>query len=184
VPASDRRCTGPRDVADLVRSFIGDPTREHVVALYLDRQNAFVAVHLVAMGTVDEALLSAPEVFKAGLLCNASSVILAHTHPSGEPTPSSLDEHVTHRIALVGELLGMPLVDHVVLGQPGYYSFAEMGRLPRPAMGVDPPGAERPSRKKALRSRQKGAASSEGTDTTRSSRTGKESETKAAGAPA
>jgi DNA repair protein RadC len=159
VLTDERRCSGPRDVADLVRAFVGDPNREHVVAVYLDRQNAFIAVHLVAMGTVDAALVSPAEVFKAALLCNAVSVVLAHTHPSGESAPSEADEYLTQRMALAGDLIGIPLVDHVVIGQPGYASLAEMGHLGE-WPGVDSSdGTSRPENK-VRRARRKRAKTS------------------------
>jgi DNA repair protein RadC len=129
VRAEVRRCDGARDVADVFRAFVGDPDREHVVAMFLNTQNDFVGIHLVAVGTVNGCPVEPAEVYKAALLCNAVSVVLAHNHPSGEPTPSSLDEYVTRRLVRVGALLGIPLVDHVVVGNPGYVSLFETGRM-------------------------------------------------------
>jgi DNA repair protein RadC len=127
VRAEQRRCSCSRDAADLVREFMGDPDREHVVAVYLDPQNNFLGVHLVAIGAVQFAVFNPAEVYKAALLCNASTVILAHNHTSGEPTPSQPDRWMTERVALAGDLLGIPLVDHIVIGHPGYVSLRELG---------------------------------------------------------
>ena len=127
VLAEQRECSCPRDAVDLVREFLGDPDREHVVAVYLNGQNKFVGVHLVAVGAVDFVVFNPAEVYKAALLCNASTVLLAHNHPSGEPAPSQPDRWMTERVALAGNLLGIPLVDHIVIGQPGYVSLRELG---------------------------------------------------------
>jgi DNA repair protein RadC len=153
VLAEQRECSCARDAADLVREFLGDPDREHVVAVYLDVQNKFVGVHLVAVGAIDFVVFNPAEVYKAALLCNASTVVLAHNHPSGEPAPSQPDRWITERVARAGSLLGIPLVDHIVIGQPGYVSLRELGWIdsdgtthwPRPrkrSKAKDKPGSK------------------------------------------
>lgn len=164
VSALDRHCSGPRDVADLFRAFVGDPDREHVVAMYLDTQNRFLGVHLVAVGTIDAALVNPGEVYKAGLLCNAHAVVLAHNHVSGEPAPSPPDECLTQRIALAGDILGIHLVDHVVVGQPGLVSLAQLGCLPELVSGLYGAKGATPRRKRAPRSSRKGAVAMLGED--------------------
>jgi DNA repair protein RadC len=69
-------------------------------------------------------------VFKAALLANAAAIIVAHNHPSGDPTPSPDDAALTARLAAAGEMLGVPLLDHIVIGDARYFSFKEAGRLP------------------------------------------------------
>jgi len=154
VRAEQRKCSSARDAADLVREFMGDPDREHVVAVYLDLQNRVIGVHLVAVGAVHFAVFNPAEVYKAALLCNASTVILAHNHTSGEPAPSEPDRWMTERVAQAGELLGIPLVDHIVLGQPGYVSLREIGWIGPDGTG---PG---PRRRKPSKAKKKKASKS------------------------
>ena len=68
-------------------------------------------------------------MFKAALLANAAAIIVSHNHPSGDPTPSADDVDLTRRLAAAGELLGISLLDHIVIGDGRYYSFKESGRF-------------------------------------------------------
>jgi DNA repair protein RadC len=68
-------------------------------------------------------------VFKAALLANAAGIIAAHVHPSGDPTPSADDLEVTGRLAAAGDILGVPVLDHIIIGDGRYFSFKESGRL-------------------------------------------------------
>ena len=88
---------------------------------------------------------------------DAVAVVLAHTHVSGEPSASPPDEYLPRRVALAGDILGILLVDHVVVGQPGLVSLAEMGRLPELVLGLDSTKGVSPRRKRTRRSGSKGA---------------------------
>lgn len=133
------RCEGERyrrkpirsaqDVWDHLREDAGTWDRERFLALALDGRHRPVGIEEVSVGTATASLVHPREVFKAILLANASAVILVHNHPSGDPTPSQEDRHITDRLRRVAEMLGIRLLDHIVLAPSGYYSFAEHKHL-------------------------------------------------------
>ena len=115
------------DVVGLLRAFLGDDPRERFVAVYLDTRNRPIAVHDAHVGTCDSSPVHPREIFGPALSLAATSIVVAHNHPSGDPTPSTNDRAVTDRLRQAGELLGVPLLDHVVIGDARYYSFADEG---------------------------------------------------------
>lgn len=115
------------DVAGLLRAFLADDPRERFVAVYLDTRNRPIAVHDAHVGTCDSSPVHPREVFGPAVALAATSIVVAHNHPSGDPTPSAEDRAVTERLRQAGELLGIPLLDHLVLGDQRYFSFAEEG---------------------------------------------------------
>jgi DNA repair protein RadC len=120
-----------RHAARLLWDYLDGVDREYFVALALDQKNKVIGVHTVSIGTLTASLVHPREFFKVSLLCNAAAVVAGHNHPSGNPDPSSDDRQTTRRLASVGKLLGIPLLDHVVIGaRPDYYSFSEQGLLP------------------------------------------------------
>jgi DNA repair protein RadC len=87
----------------------------------------------ISRGTLTASLVHPREIFKAAILVNAASLLLVHNHPSGDPEPSAEDRAVTNRVYAAGELLGVTLVDHVILGHEGkYFSFSEQSPWPPP----------------------------------------------------
>jgi DNA repair protein RadC len=129
VPFTTKICSTPRQAADLFRAFVGDSDREHLIAIFLDTQNRFLGLHTVSIGTLDHSVVHPREVFKAAILSNASSLVLAHNHPSGESAPSEEDVRITRELQKAGELLDIPLMDHIVVGEASYASFMELGLL-------------------------------------------------------
>lgn len=115
------------DVVGLLRAFLADDPRERFVAVYLDTRNRPIAVHDAHVGTCDSSPVHPREIFGPALSLAATSIVVAHNHPSGDPTPSTNDRAVTDRLRQAGELLGIPLLDHVVIGDARYYSFADEG---------------------------------------------------------
>lgn len=120
----------PDRVADLLRSLIGDESTEHFVALSLDVRHRVTGFWTVSQGTLTASLVHPREVFGPALrIGNVAAVILAHQHPSGDPTPSLEDEVVTKRMAEAGKILGVPVLDHVVIGLDSYQSMRQRGAL-------------------------------------------------------
>lgn len=120
----------PYDAAQLISQFIADLYREQVVALCLDTKNQPTLLSKISLGTLNQSMIHPREVFKTAILSNAAGVIIAHNHPSGDLTPSKDDIGVTERLKDVGELLGINLLDHVIVGpDKGYLSFREQGLL-------------------------------------------------------
>lgn len=118
------------DVASLARAVIGDADREMFLVLCLDTKLRVNAAHVAAVGTIDSCPVTPRAVFTAALLAGAASVVLAHNHPSGEPAPSPDDRAMTRRLWQAGEILGIPVQDHVIVGQGAVYSLRAEGEMP------------------------------------------------------
>lgn len=103
--------------------------REEFRILLLNTKHHVAGMHIVAMGSLNTAIVHPREVFKAAILANAFAIIALHNHPSGDPTPSPEDHALTKRLSETGTILGIRLLDHVVIGQEKFYSFADHGQL-------------------------------------------------------
>ena len=120
----------PQDAARLVEEFLVYSDREKVVAICLDVKNQPTAISTISMGTLNSSLVHPREVFKTAILSNAAGFILAHNHPSGDLTPSKDDMTATKRLQEVGELMGIDLLDHIIVGDgKRYTSFREQGLM-------------------------------------------------------
>ncbi len=103
--------------------------REHFIVVALDAKHAVIGINTVSIGSVTLSIVHPREVFKPLILMNASAALLAHNHPSGDSTPSQEDRALTRRLKDAGELLGIAVLDHLVLGEDRYYSFADHQEL-------------------------------------------------------
>jgi DNA repair protein RadC len=112
----------PADVAAMLRTIADELDREHTLAVLLDTRNRVIGINTVSVGTLNSTLVHPREVFKPAILANAASIILAHNHPSGDATPSSEDLALTQRMAQAGEILGIRVLDHLVLGEHGTFT--------------------------------------------------------------
>lgn len=120
----------PQDVATLVGEYLKETDRENFVVVLLDTKNAVIGINTVSVGILDSALVHPREVYKAAILANAAAIILAHNHPSGDPTPSAEDRRITQRLHEAGQLLGIEVMDHIVVGeQTRFTSLKERGML-------------------------------------------------------
>ena len=104
-----------------------NPECECFVVLFLNTRKRVKGHQLVTIGTMDTLLVHAREVFRAAILISASGVILLHNHPSGDPTPSEADIKVTRDLIRAGQLLKIEVLDHIVLGRPGFQSLRSLG---------------------------------------------------------
>lgn len=128
-PFALRRVKSSYDVYVAFRDECDHADREFVWAVLLNNQNRVIGVEEISRGSLTAALLHPREVFKAALLANAANVILVHVHPGGSPTPSAEDLAITKRLREVGELMGIPLLDHLVIGHGRYTSLRDDGYL-------------------------------------------------------
>ena len=103
--------------------------KEHFVAFYLNTQNVVLAKEVISVGTINASLIHPREVFEPAVRLLAAAVLVAHNHPAGSLLPSEEDRATTHRLVASGELLGIPLLDHVIVTQKGFYSCKEQGTL-------------------------------------------------------
>ena len=101
--------------------------REEFVVLLLDVKNKLLGFHVVSVGSLTSSLVHPREMYKVAILGNAAALIFLHNHPSGDPTPSAEDLHITNRLRQVGEVLGIRVLDHVVIGDGRYVSFVDDG---------------------------------------------------------
>ena len=124
------RIRGPRDVHRRLGPALRDLRQEEFWAVYLDTQNRVLEERRITVGLLDVSLVHPREVFRPALALPARSVLLVHNHPSGDPEPSPEDVEVTRQLAASGELLGVPVRDHVVLGDGRYVSLRERGLMP------------------------------------------------------
>ncbi len=102
---------------------------ESFYILLLNRANKVLGYRCISQGGVSGTVVDPKAIFQAALLANASSIILAHNHPSGSLIPSDADEKITRKIKSAGEFLEITVLDHLILGEDHFFSFADEGRL-------------------------------------------------------
>lgn len=113
----------------IARDLFHELDREHFIIVGLDAKHRIIGGNLVAIGSLSAAIVHPREVFKFAVAMNAAALILLHNHPSGDPDPSPEDHELTKRLADGGELLGIRVLDHLIMGDDRYYSFADQGRM-------------------------------------------------------
>lgn len=104
-------------------------TDEHFVMFCLNTKNRIIGAFEVCIGTIDSSLVNIRGIIQRVLLCNASRIIVAHNHPSGDPSPSRDDKITTKKIKDVCDLMGISLLDHIIIGEDEYFSFKCEGLL-------------------------------------------------------
>jgi DNA repair protein RadC len=124
-----RALKSPRESAALLMHLLADQPAEVFAMLCLSTKHRVIAFHEVSRGTLDSTLVHPREVFKAALLANAAAIVVSHNHPSGDPSPTIDDVEITTRLAAAGEILGIAVLDHIVVGDGRYFSFKEAGRI-------------------------------------------------------
>ena len=117
------------DAAALLRPAFEGLDREQFVVMMLDTKHRPIGLNVVALGSLNAAVVHPREVFKPAVVASAASLILGHNHPSGIAEPSAEDIEITHRLREVGEIIGIRVLDHVILGDAEYFSFSDSGRL-------------------------------------------------------
>ncbi len=125
--ASQPALTSPEEAAAVLVKEIGAADRERCVAALLDTKHRLLEVATVSVGSLDHTFMAPREVFRDALLANAGAIVLAHNHPSGDPEPSRDDEQVTRRLVRAGELVGVEVLDHLVIGDRRWVSLARRG---------------------------------------------------------
>lgn len=120
------KCSAPDNIAELLQNTIkaGRLLTEHFFVFVLDNKMDLVGYHDISAGTLNSTQVHPREVFQAAIATpKCAAVIVAHNHPSGDPTPSREDIDVTRRLLQAGEILGIPVMDHVVIGDGSYTSI-------------------------------------------------------------
>lgn len=119
--------TSPEAAAEVLLPGLAGRDRERCVVALLDTKHRLIEVATVSVGSVDHTFMSPREVFRDALLANASAIVLGHNHPSGDPEPSRDDELVTRRLTSAGEVVGVDVLDHLVVGGDRWVSLARRG---------------------------------------------------------
>ncbi len=123
LPERLKKASSQDDAVAIIRDIIKGRPQEHFIVLHLDVQHQVVSYSIAGIGTADACLVHPREVFGVALRANASSIIVAHNHPSGDPTPSSHDYAVTKRLREVGDILGCSVLDSLVVTADAYRSI-------------------------------------------------------------
>jgi len=118
----------PGRAASILRAVL-PADREGFAVLHLDARSVVRSVEVVSVGSLNASIVHPREVFKGALLANACAIILGHNHPSGDPEPSAEDIAITKRLVQIGELIGIVVLDHVIIGEGRHVSLHERGTL-------------------------------------------------------
>jgi DNA repair protein RadC len=119
------RISSPTDVSNYLMRELGDLKKEHFNIVMLDNKNYIIEVHNVSVGSLNSAIVHPREVFKNAIRRSSASIILAHNHPSGKSSPSAEDISITKRLVECGEIIGIKVLDHIIVGRNEYFSFKE-----------------------------------------------------------
>ncbi|HAM81431.1 RadC family protein [Ornithinibacillus bavariensis] len=119
----------PEDGADYIMEELRNLNQEHFVVLFLNTKNQIIHRQTIFIGSLNASIVHPREVFREAVKRSAASIIVAHNHPSGDPTPSQEDIHVTRRLAESGKMIGIELLDHLVIGDRKFVSLKEKGYL-------------------------------------------------------
>jgi DNA repair protein RadC len=126
-PDARPQVTCPADAANLLMLEMSALEQENLRAILLDTKNHVLSSPTIYVGNVNASIIRVGEVFRQAVRENATSLIVAHNHPSGDPTPSPEDVHVTRSMVEAGRLLGIELLDHLVIGHQKFVSLKERG---------------------------------------------------------
>jgi len=117
----------PEDVANLVKSRLKGKKKEHFLALLLNTRNQLIKVSEISVGSLDTSIVHPREVFKEAISASAASVVFVHNHPSGDCTASEDDVELNKRLAQTGEIVGIDVLDHIIIGDKNYLSLKREG---------------------------------------------------------
>jgi len=122
------RFNSPQQVFEMFKDLVIE-TKEHFLCLHLDGKNRIICLDRVSVGSLNQSVVHVREVLKSALLSSAAGTLLIHNHPTGDPSPSPDDIIITNRLKEAGLLIGIPVIDHIIIGDGQYVSFVERGLL-------------------------------------------------------
>ena len=123
------KITSMENVVEIVKPMIADSNKEFFMALYLNTKNGVLKQEVISVGSLNANVVHPREIFKTACMISAAYIIVAHNHPSGDPTPSREDIEITKKLYEAGKMMGIELLDHVIIGYDRYYGFKESGQL-------------------------------------------------------
>lgn len=119
----------PTNIHSYFKSILHDKKQEYFYAVYLDNKKKLIEYKLLFIGTLNQSIVHPREIFKHAYLLSAASIICIHNHPSNDLTPSKEDILFTKSLSDIGKIQGIPLLDHIIIGSSGYYSFFEHNQM-------------------------------------------------------
>lgn len=134
----DRVVRCPADVADYLGPEMADLAQEQLRAVLLNGKNRILGIELIYQGGLNAVNIRLADCFREAVRAGAAAILLVHNHPSGDPTPSPRDVQFTRAAGRAGELLDIPVLDHVILGRPGFVSLRRQGLYSPPAEPGEP----------------------------------------------
>lgn len=123
------KITSPDVIYEYFKEKLKDKKQEYFYSVYLDNDKKIIQEKLHYIGTINHSLIHPREIYKEAYLCSASGIILIHNHPSGNITPSNEDITTTSNLIEIGNLFGIKIVDHIIIGNQKYFSFVENGLI-------------------------------------------------------
>jgi DNA repair protein RadC len=117
----------PQDVATYLMEDLRYLQKEHFVCLFLNTKNHVIAQETLSMGSLNASIVHPREVFRAAIKRSSAAIICVHNHPSGDPTPSPEDIQMTARLVEAGQIIGIEVLDHIILGDQNFVSLKEKG---------------------------------------------------------
>ena len=130
-PQLERRMISPERVAMFGKHFLRmhEQSEEYMYMICVNTKLELTSIFEISHGNVNSSIVGTREVFQKALLANAVSIFLMHNHPSGDTTPSREDIQVTKRLVDAGNLIGVQVLDHIIIGRPGFTSLKEKGYI-------------------------------------------------------
>lgn len=119
----------PEDAASILLPILSYENQEKFLTILLNSKNNVLGIKLISKGSLNSSVVHPREVFYEAIINHSASIICAHNHPSGDPTPSKEDLNLTSTLAEAGKFIGIPVTDHIVIGGSAYFSFKERGYL-------------------------------------------------------
>jgi DNA repair protein RadC len=119
----------PQKLYTRYKALFDNQVRERFVVFWLSTANKVTGFDVISEGNLNASIVHPREVFRGAIVATAASIILAHNHPSDNPNPSNEDKHITRQLVESGKIIGIPVHDHLIFTNTGYYSFAEGGLL-------------------------------------------------------
>ncbi|MBP2000403.1 DNA repair protein RadC [Paenibacillus shirakamiensis] len=128
-PSDLKTIRAPRDAADLVFEQLRYLKKEHFICLFLNTKNHVIAQETLSIGSLNASIVHPREVFRAAIKCSSASIVCAHNHPSGDPSPSPEDIQITRRLYEAGQIVGIDVLDHIIIGDGEFVSLKEQGLM-------------------------------------------------------
>ena len=130
-PEVDRKITSPEKLVGLAKYHLRlhERSEEYLYMVCTNNKLVVTGIFELSHGNVNSSIMSVREILQKALLANAVSIFIMHNHPSGDPTPSNEDIQVTKRLVEAGDIVGVQVLDHLIIGRPGYVSLKEKGHV-------------------------------------------------------